>query len=936
VKGSGRVIIFLLLFGVMFSCHKRGSNLPYTEEEHNSMEKVISGIQNIDSLKSKLHQMQMENNAIGEIITYRELGKIYRNNGDFENAIFCHEKGERLAELFSDTIEMIKMLNNLGTNYRRLGTFDMASKYHYQALDLSMKFSDQTSYVARKQYVTSLNGLGNVYLTLGNSQLADSAFRVALKGERALKSPLGQAINYANIGAIFEDQGQKDSAWAYYRIAMKYNQQANSRVGISLCHNHFGQLYENDHQYDKAEEEYLESFKLMTTEKDKWHWLESCICLARIKLLKGQFAASLDYLGKAREVANKIHSKEHLATIYDLFYQVYNKMGYTQAALDNYITSRQYNDSVINLKELTKIQNMRIGVVQGQKQAAEEKLKLEQDSTTLAYILLGVFLVAAILIFGMMWYVLRMKTRSQRMLRQLQDVRESFFTNITHEFRTPLTVIQGFAERLESGEASSKNEIINSGKMIIRQSNGLLSLINQLLDISKIKSAIGTAEWRHGDIVLFITMLVESFQQEAKKKKIKLRYISDEPVIEMDFVPDYLRKVVYNLISNALKFTPSKGSISVYTSISNNHLHLVVADSGIGMKQDVCEHVFDPFFQGESNAANMGTGIGLSLVKQIVDSMKGTILVESKENEGTTFTIDTPLSHGFGKLHLFTPKDYQSRDKSLGNKASLKSDDEASGEKLAGDRLLIIEDNQDIAYYIGNQLKEKYTVFYADNGNEGLEKANEVMPDLIITDIMMPGMDGLELCRRVRESDLLSHIPIIIITAKATEEDRVKGLKAGADAYLTKPFNHEELAVRVQKLLEQYRALREKFSIAMDEGKEEKAQLNPDDRDFLNKVTDMIYALMKSNDVDAESLAARMFMSRIQLNKRIQAITGQNVSAYIQQIRLSYAKRLLDSEVNMSISEISSKCGYDDIAYFSRIFKHATQMSPSQYRRRIK
>jgi two-component system sensor histidine kinase ChiS len=431
-------------------------------------------------------------------------------------------------------------------------------------------------------------------------------------------------------------------------------------------------------------------------------------------------------------------------------------------------------------------------------------------------------------------------------------------------------------------------------------------------------------------------MLVESFQQEAKKKKIKLRYISDEPVIEMDFVPDYLRKVVYNLISNALKFTPSKGSISVYTSISNNHLHLVVADSGIGMKQDVCEHVFDPFFQGESNAANMGTGIGLSLVKQIVDSMKGTILVESKENEGTTFTIDTPLSHGFGKLHLFTPKDYQSRDKSLGNKASLKSDDEASGEKLAGDRLLIIEDNQDIAYYIGNQLKEKYTVFYADNGNEGLEKANEVMPDLIITDIMMPGMDGLELCRRVRESDLLSHIPIIIITAKATEEDRVKGLKAGADAYLTKPFNHEELAVRVQKLLEQYRALREKFSIAMDEGKEEKAQLNPDDRDFLNKVTDMIYALMKSNDVDAESLAARMFMSRIQLNKRIQAITGQNVSAYIQQIRLSYAKRLLDSEVNMSISEISSKCGYDDIAYFSRIFKHATQMSPSQYRRRIK
>jgi len=252
--------------------------------------------------------------------------------------------------------------------------------------------------------------------------------------------------------------------------------------------------------------------------------------------------------------------------------------------------------------------------------------------------------------------------------------------------------------------------------------------------------------------------------------------------------------------------------------------------------------------------------------------------------------------------------------------------------------VLVIEDNSDVAYYIGQLLEAEHCkIYYAKDGEEGLAKANSIIPDIILTDLMMPVTDGMELCRQVRASELLNHIPIIVITAKAEEKDRLQSLEAGADAYLVKPFSAAELQLRIRKLMEQRQLLREKFSQNISEGKgpESVEHLSPNDRDFILRVRENIHNLMLKGQVDAETLASHMFVSRTQLNRKIQAISGQTTSAIILQVRISHAKRLLQTNLNMPVGEVAQKCGYDDIGHFSRVFKQVTGLSPTQFRKTL-
>ena len=249
-------------------------------------------------------------------------------------------------------------------------------------------------------------------------------------------------------------------------------------------------------------------------------------------------------------------------------------------------------------------------------------------------------------------------------------------------------------------------------------------------------------------------------------------------------------------------------------------------------------------------------------------------------------------------------------------------------------RILIVEDNNDVANYIGSQLLEQYIIYYASNGREGLEKSHEIMPDLIITDLMMPELDGLEMCKQIRMDELISHVPVIVITAKVTEADRIKGLEAGADAYLNKPFNEEELHVRVEKLLEQRRLLREKYSKALAEDKEEdveKETLTPTDVQFLNKVIDSVYILMNTKEITVASIASRLCMSTRQFQRKITAVTGETPSVYIMQIRIKRAKQLMDSEEDLTVAQIAEACGFEDASNFSRAFKKYCDVTPTQY-----
>lgn len=942
-----KLLCILLFTGILLSSCRHAVQKKYSPENCATIDSIVKSNRSIDSLTVWLQRYMEAENRVGMILVSKELGRQYRNNSRFNEAIEVHKQGLEQALQIGDTLEAVQALNNIGTSFRRMGILDEASNFHYQALLLCEQYGDKSSFTAKKNRVVSLNGIGNIHLTLDNHETADSVFRVALTGERELGSDLGQAINYANLGAIFEACGMNDSALVYYRHSMEHNRAANSTLGISLCHNHFGRLFEQAEKWDDALREYRNAYDLMAKNSDSWHWLEACLALARVNVSKGDITVARKYLERAERTAVEIKSWEHLSEVYRLAYLCYEKQGNCRRALDSYILSRAYMDSVRNEDNVSHVQNLRVNY---EKARSSRELSLIQDNYRMEQRTKNLFLTGSLIILFItvtaivfLWYALRMKSRNQRMLRRMEKVRSNFFTNVTHEFRTPLTVILGLSEQLQKSGCEKDGETETALSTIARQGRNLLELVNQLLEVSKVKSEVGEPEWRSGDVVTYIRMIMENYRAYSQQKQIELRFMPSETVVAMDFVPEYFCKIMRNLLSNSLKFTPKGGEVTVTMKKEGKELMIRVTDTGCGISSEDLPHIFETFYQGENSRADIGTGIGLTLVQQMTECMNGLVSVESTEGKGTEFTIILPLKHGDTLWEKWLPEEVAGSDANLSACLEDKEDfpakkDAESNSDPAEDTvqpsILIVEDNADVSYYIGGLLKDNYRLLYARDGEEGVAKAREYVPDLIITDLMMPEKNGYELCREVRASDLLSHIPIIIITAKCGAGDRVQGLDVGADAYLEKPFNADELSVRIVRLLEQRRILREKYSNALHEGKEQTVELSIVDKNFLAKLNDVIYSMMGNHNLNSEMVADRMCMSLSQLNRKVKAITGFNSSGYILQMRLDKAKRLLTS-TDTPVGDIALKCGFPELSYFSRVFKQTFRMTPSQYRKKL-
>ncbi|MGM9705288.1 MAG: response regulator [Prevotella sp.] len=933
------MICLIASLHILFACNDNAAKT-YSDEEKAKTDSVVIANRNIDSLTVLAERFKKGGDGYGEIAAYRELGKCLREDSRFEDAINAHKKGLECAVKACDTLQIIQALNNIGTNFRRMGILDEASSYHYQALTLYEAYSDKESKAARKSRVISLNGIGNVHLTLDNREAADSVFRMALAGEQELGSALGQAINCANIGSIFESNGQADSAWHYYRLSMKFNREEKSDLGISLCHTHFGRLYEKENKLDSAVNEYSQAYRLMQDNSDTWHWLESCLALARVYIEKGNLTAAAEYLDKAKATAKEINSLEHLAEAYRLEYMWNRQRGDYRAALESFIKSDEYADSVSNDKNVKHIQNVRVKYERERKdneinliQTNYENEKLIRQTSLVIFVIL---LVLACVIIAFMWFAIRMRSQKQEIMRQTEKMRTNFFTNITHEFRTPLTIIQAAAQEIRN-MSETDSDIHRNATNIIRQEKGLLLLINQILDITKMTSVgVQATAWKHGDIVEFIKILCESYKSYASNKGIELVYAPQQERLEIDFIPDYMQKTIQNLISNAIKFSGTGSSILVTTRTKGRAVQIYVSDTGIGMTAEQKENIFKPFYQADNNT-NIGTGIGLSLVKLAVENMRGKIEVHSAPDEGTVFIITLPITRDtevedvsdITEQVVVDATELPIEDNDVPTEDSY--DDEEDNDTV---RILIIEDTADVAYYMKRQLNPDYNYYFAADGNEGLQKAELLVPDLIITDIMMPGMDGFELCKEVRHSELLNHIPVIMVTAKATHEDRLHGLEVGADAYLEKPFHADELYVRVEKLMEQRRLLRRKYSSEIEDISEPETTPTTDfNKIFLDKLTGAIHEELEKGKMDYDALAYNMCLSRAQLNRKVKAITGYTTTNLILQVRISLAKHLLDTTED-SIGDIAMKCGMDNNSYFSSLFKKSTGMTPMQYKNR--
>lgn len=923
------------------SCHK---DTEHVDVLRSQVDSAVYSAGDTDSLSALFAAYGREGNSYGEMAAALELGKRLRNESRFYDAIDVHKKGLAAAEKLRDTLQIVQALNNIGTNYRRLGILDEASSWHYSALSYCDQYSGSRNpedRTALKNRVVSLNGIGNVQLTMGNDVEAEKAFRQALSGEASLGSALGQAINYANLGSILESRDMKDSARFYYEKSLEFNTLAKSDLGISLCHAHFGRLAEKEGDYANAIEEYRKAYEIMEGSSDVWHWLESAVSLVRAYINAGDLDRASFYLGKATKEAERISSMEYLAEVNRLDYLIQKQRGNSALALKSYVRSREYADNVTSEKNLNHIQNVRVGYERERKQNEIEMLnrswEAERRSRNALLTMSLIALLLTVATIAVLIYLITLRNRNQKMLKEMETMKSNFFTNITHEFRTPLTVIHSAAGHIMK-ETPVDSPLHRDAEDIMRHGKSLLSLINQILDIAKLSSGSRCRpEYCRGDIVGYVTMICECHRPYARTRDISIIYSPAEPSVEMDFIPEYVKQTVSNLLSNAIKFSAEGRHIMLTSKCKDGDFILTVCDEGKGMAPEVLRNIFKPFYQAPDQSMSIGTGVGLSIVKLDVEAMNGRIEVHSAVGKGTVFIVALPLSCGEKLNRHFDFNDYVQPGairEVVETECEANEDVVHEGMENAT-RILIVEDTPEVARLQMNQLNSDFNYYFAQNGAEGLERAAAIVPDLIITDVMMPGMDGFEFCRRLRASGALNHIPVIMVTAKCTHEDKMAGLEAGADAFLEKPFHADELNVRVVKLLEQRSLLQQKWRSAIDDGARDLSGIPESSRKFINDFTDAVNNCLKTGELDHNTIADALCITRIQLNRKVKAITGLTTTEYISRIRISLAKKLLDNP-DMLIGDIAQRCGVEDVAYFSSVFKKATGYTPSGWRNRKK
>ncbi len=551
----------------------------------------------------------------------------------------------------------------------------------------------------------------------------------------------------------------------------------------------------------------------------------------------------------------------------------------------------------------------------------EQKEKRALTIAGIAVVLLLLVVITALV------YVRRLRKQNQVLLKRIGLLRDNFYTNVTHELRTPLTLILGLSKELYKDKALPE-DARSKVQTIEKQGDSLLTLINQLLDFARVRSAVDSPEWTNADLSAHLGMIVESYRDFATKRKIDLQFVANERM-QTDFVPEYINKVVNNLLSNAFKFTPRYGRVSVKVAREGTNAVISVIDTGVGIAPDAIPHLFEPFYKVGADASQQGTGIGLALVRQIVDALDGCIMVDSVPEKGSTFVVRLPIRNvckpsNMVVTHGNTPLLPQTEER-LDDEANHNNDEQ---------RMLIVEDNADLGAYIGSLFSAHYAVYYATNGTEALSKAMELVPDIIITDRMMPGIDGLEVCRKVRQSDLLNHIPIVVVTGKITEQERLEGIKAGADAYINKPFNSEELITMVEKLLDRHQNLRKKYAENSNETTEVNDHRTEAERQFLTKVSDFTYLLLDNHALDVNALAEKLNMSVRQFHRKLVALTGNTPGVFILNLKMQKAKLLLETKYELTIEDISERCGFEHASSFYHAFKKAFGITPAEYRKK--
>jgi len=863
-----------------------------------------------------------------EANTYRRLSMLYDYEGDMQHSLEYAQRASQLAERSGDWDLMSRTILREGNLQYRNRNYPGALR-SYQTVDSIIIANDTIN-----DYLGSaLTNIGLIYLYLDNEK-AENYFLRAIELYEHLDFPEGAAHVKVLLADYFLLNNFYEKAHKVAKESHTFYTQYGDLVKDARATQRLAKYFLKTKNYDSANFYFQEALKKALKSKQLDRIAKSYVGLAEYAMATDQNQLAINNFNQAISVYNEVLDDY---TLHEKI-NIYDRLSNAYLGINDYKNAHRYLNEFIKWQDTLTLRtnNRLVGELETKYQTEKKEQEIallttqnqlaEQENQNQLYLFLG--LLALVLIFTVVFFILyRNRQKVALKLQELDSAKSNFFANISHELRTPLTLIKGPVEDQLSKKELDEESYTNL-LMINRNANRLIELVDQLLDLSKLESGNMHLQVEKGQALDHIRAIASSFQYAADQKYIK--YDIDVPVEESDswFDKDALEKIAVNLLSNAIKYTPEKGEIKVLASLSKGSLNFSVRNTGIGINSKEIERVLDRFYQSDSTRE--GAGIGLALVNELALIHKGKLAVKSEENEYTFFEVLLPVAK-----ENFKPEELRST-LTISNKEPLiqtEIDSLVDQEDLTYDEskplLLIVEDNADVRKLVSNIFKEDFSILEAEDGEQGIENAIKNVPDIIISDLMMPVMDGMVLCQTLKQDERTSHIPIILLTAKAGDEHVVAGLETGADDYIVKPFNNDVLKVKVEKLIELRASLKQRYSQEIILKPQEIA-ITSADENFLSRVEKLLDEKLSDSDFTADIFSKEIGMSRMQLHRKLKALVGLTTTEFIRSQRLKVASQILQKP-GINMSEVAYTVGFNDPSYFSKCFKEVYGHSPSAY-----
>ena len=939
--------LVLLLLLIIVSCGKKNKGDTFFDLHHsNNLIEDASQALVVFKKDTIILQKELENSialhdTIRQIAAYRALGDAHAENSHFRSSIEYKRKYLLLAQQIHNDVQEMTALNALGKCYITINISDEALRFYLKALNVGKDLNNDCKSVVREKAKTRL-GIGTIYVEFDKTDDANELLDDAMKMATSIIEDNGLMTEiYFWKGVVAQKRQLYDSAYTYYNRALQGAINLNSTVGLSESLLGLGSLSLAQGEYNEAIVSLDNSLGVLQGTSLKLLALKTNIALADAYFNLNDIKKADKHVHDAYALAQELDLSSYLQTANRYLEKIYRAQNNIKLANHHLDLAQKYETKMNEGKINSSLFHIAVEYEKEKNKQLIDEIKMEYNvkARTQKVVIISstIILLLAITLIVLYAYFLKMRKGKREALVQSAQLKTELYDQISEDIKSPITIISGLTENLKQnlGEGCTTKNSIDLD-IIQRETQNISFLINEALVFSNAKNKFSSS-WVNGNIVSYLQFLLNCHSDDADVRGVSLIFLHSHENINMNYFKDKLRVAINNILSSAISESANdeKVIMNVRHNVKEHLCTISISHKSKGVSKNDIPDTFKESIDESTQIYSMRhSSKKMILTNQLVKDMGGVFAFQHKENSDTLYNIELPVRND-GRLRK--QSDFVVQDPLIKTSESLKTElSKVEGNDLKNKKkglILIVEDNQFMSFYISSILNKEYNTILAQNGVEALNVIEKDIPDIIITDMMMPLMNGNELTAVVKKTPATSHIPVIMITVKESDENRIQSIKAGVDSFLSKPFVEEELTALVEHLLSSRKGLLKRMGqMLVDKQNRKESNIEDEDFVFIQKISEIIHNEITKSDLSPQMIADKMFISTSHLNRKIKAITDLSTTGYILNLRLNRAKKLLVT-TQKQIGEVAMDCGFSDFAYFSRTFKKEFGITPSQYQR---